>query len=123
MNPAEQPTAQGPQRVAPAFAPPVTHGTAASTTALHLHIDRIVVDGLPAGSQRRFVRALEQQISEAAASLPLAAMTSRRLRTLHAGTLRPGSTPEQAAAQVVRRLMQSLSATGESSRGEGGATR
>jgi hypothetical protein len=84
--------------------------------SVKLHIERIVVEGLTASGQQRFLRALESQLHQWAgahsASDGLAAgftrNTRKRIQALDAGPLRPGTTPEQAATQVVRSIHQSL---------------
>lgn len=79
--------------------------------SLHLHIDRIVVEGLPESGQRRFRRALEfelQQLAESGVPASIAESSIRkRIQAVNAGPLRPGTTPEQAAAQVARSIRQS----------------
>ena len=83
---------------------------------LHLHIDRIVVEGLPDSRRHRFVRALESQLTELAESGLDTAFTrgaQQRIESLNAGQLRPRATAEQAAAQVVNSLRQSISGGGE----------
>jgi hypothetical protein len=87
-----------------------------NTRTLHLHIDRIVVEGLPASRQHQFVRALEGQLTQMAENGLDTAFTrceQHRIASLNAGQLRPGATAEQAAAQVVNSLTQSISAGGE----------
>jgi hypothetical protein len=77
---------------------------------VHVHIDRIVVDGLPTSGRKRFLRALEVQLEELAES-GLADATSsprRRIGSLQAGQMRPGAGAEQAAGQVAAALRQRL---------------
>jgi hypothetical protein len=79
--------------------------------SLHLHIDRIVIDGLPAHEQRRFARVLEAHLDEFARSGiadRFTANTRKAIQSLNAGTLRNGATAEHAAAQVVQSLRQSI---------------
>jgi hypothetical protein len=81
--------------------------------SLHLAIDRVVVEGLPASGQRRFVRAVEERLRELARSgiaEAFARDTRSRIQSLSAGQLRPGATPDQAALQVVNSIRQSLGA-------------
>ena len=87
--------------------------------SLHLEIDRIVVEGLPESGQRRFVRALEAQLHELAESGIADSFTRnmrKRVQELNAGQLRPGATPEQAAAQVARSIRQSVFPAGQAAR-------
>lgn len=78
---------------------------------LHLHIDRIVVEGLPESGQRRFRRALEAQLQELAESGIADGFEGnlrKHIKALNTGQLRSGATPEQAAAQVARSIRQSV---------------
>jgi len=82
---------------------------------LHLHIDRIVVDGLPENGQPQFLRALESQLLELAESGiadQFSRNTRRRLQSIDAGQLRLGSSPAQAAAQVTAAIRQTISPSG-----------
>jgi len=86
-----------------------------NSRVLHLHIDRLVVDGIAAQGKQRFVRALEAQLTRLAQDgLPaaLAGGRVRRIGQLDAGPMRAGSTPEQAAAQVTAALRGSLAGKG-----------
>ncbi|HWG19559.1 MAG TPA: hypothetical protein VG225_03450 [Terracidiphilus sp.] len=81
--------------------------------SLHLHIDRIVVEGLSAADQRQFAAALEAQLRDLAGSgiaNQLSGNVRRRMASLDAGWLRPGATPKQAAMQVVESIRQSIAA-------------
>jgi len=85
---------------------------------LHLHIDRLVVEGLPAGQQRQFVRALEAQLE---AQLPDVASQafangnqSQRIPRVQAGPMRAGLTPESAAARVTTALRGAIAGKGNS---------
>lgn len=84
---------------------------------LHLHIDRIVVEGLPATSQRQFESALKQQLREWARggiADQFQGNTRRRIASLSAGPLRPGATPAQAAARIVGSIGRGISGKGPS---------
>jgi hypothetical protein len=84
--------------------------------ALHLHIDRIVVEGLSESGQRRFARVLEAQLhalAESGIADHFTRSTRKRVQALEVGQLRPGATPEQAAAQVVRSIRQSVLGKGQ----------
>jgi len=86
-----------------------------SRRTLHLHINRLVVNGLPAHSERRFVRALEAQLTKLASEGMKEAFgrdQGRRIASLDAGVLRAGTTPEQAAAQVTAALRGGLAGRG-----------
>ena len=67
---------------------------------VHLHIDRLVGEGVDARGRERFVAALEQQMTELASGLAAGAVDGRRIGRVDAGVLRAGATPEQAAGQV-----------------------
>ena len=82
---------------------------------VHIHIDRMVIEGLPPHAHQRFVRALEThltQMVDAQAPRDLFAASSRRIASLDAGRLRAGATPEQAAAQVTAALHGKLAGKG-----------
>jgi hypothetical protein len=67
---------------------------------LHLHIDRIVVEGVPASGQQKFVRALEGRTTEWAevgVPLGLLAQARQRIAAVKAGQLRRGASPDQVA--------------------------
>jgi hypothetical protein len=74
---------------------------------LLLHIDRIVVDGLSVAEQRRFSTALEAQLRALFEPGGLHA-SNGAIRSLSAGTLRPGTTARQAAAQVADSIRQGI---------------
>ena len=91
-----------------------------NSRALHIHINRMVVEGLPARAQQGFVRALEKQLGQMACDgLPAAfyGATSRRIATLDAGRLGPGATPEEAAAQVTAALRSGIAGKGTNRHG------
>jgi hypothetical protein len=86
---------------------------------LHLHIDRIVVEGLPEAGQRQFASALRAQLREFAESgiaNQFSGRVRRKIASLNAGQLRAGTTPSQAAMQVVQALRQNIGAKGSSNR-------
>jgi hypothetical protein len=81
--------------------------------SLHLAIDRIVVDGLPASGRHRFVSALQQRLREAAQngiSEEFGRDADKRIQSLSAGRLRPKATPDEAAQQVVNAIRQYIGA-------------
>jgi len=76
--------------------------------ALHISIDRLIVEGVTPSQQRQFVEALRLQLTEFAKSYPTASAGPRsrrqRIGALDAGILRPGASVSQAARQVVAGL-------------------
>lgn len=82
-----------------------------SSRVLYLHIDRIVVDGLPASAQQRFTRALKRGLTEMAENGIPPGLTAgkRRISSLEAGQLPRGASGERAAGQVLRVIQQNLS--------------
>lgn len=80
---------------------------------LHLHVDRIVVEGLPEAAQHRFTQALKSGLNRIAEEgLPAGMSTSRRrISSVNAGPVPPGCSAERAAGQVVRAIRQSISST------------
>ncbi len=96
--------------------------------AVHLHIDRVVVDGLPAAGQRQFARSLEERLrawAAGGAADGLATGADVRIGALDAGLLRPDATTAQAAGQVVRSIARGVSGNGASrgDRNSGGEAR
>ena len=78
-----------------------------SERTVHIHIDRLVVDGIDARGQQRFVRALEVQLAEAVRGADAAGAfrgdgSTRHIGRVDAGEMRAGSTPERAAGQVAK---------------------
>jgi hypothetical protein len=86
-----------------------------NSKALHIHIDRLVVEGLAPNAQRQFVSALETQL---AAHLPELAKPaffrgqSQSIARVNAGEMRAGSTPERAATQITTALNKAITAGG-----------
>ena len=79
--------------------------------AVHLHIGRIVVEGLPKAQQRQFARVLEERLHAWAASGAASQLSSSahtEIPSLDAGLLRPGATASQAAMQVVNSIARSV---------------
>jgi len=84
--------------------------------AVHLHIGRIVVEGLPKAQQRQFARVLEERLHAWAASGAASQLSSGahvEIPALDAGLLRPGATASQAAMQVVNSIACSVGAGGQ----------
>lgn len=87
-----------------------------SKRVLHLHIDRVVVEGLPASRQQEFVRALRSRLSAMADGGVADALTgsaARKITNLNAGTLHPNATADQAANKVVSAIGRSVAGGGE----------
>jgi hypothetical protein len=83
--------------------------------SIHLRIDRIVVEGLPASGQQQLAGALAESLRELAASGiadQFAGNTRKRVQSLNAGQLRPGATPAQAATQIVHSIRQNITGRG-----------
>lgn len=83
--------------------------------SLHLAIDRIVVEGLPASERRRFIGALEERLREFAQdALPQAIADSARrsIPSLSVGQPRREFAAEDAALQVVNTIRRGLGANG-----------
>ncbi|MGH9606920.1 MAG: hypothetical protein ACRD3N_14615 [Terracidiphilus sp.] len=81
--------------------------------AVHLHIGRVVIEGLPEARQRQFARALEERLQEWAASGAANVFNGGarvRIPALDAGQLKPGATAAQAARQVVDSIARRVSA-------------
>jgi hypothetical protein len=80
-----------------------------------LHIDRIVVDGLPPAAKRQFSDALEKglrDLAEAGIANELAGRSGLSIQSLDAGRLPPGATPAQAAMRIVHAIRQSILGAG-----------
>jgi hypothetical protein len=94
--------------------------------SVHLHIDRIAVDGLSAVEQRQFARALETKLRALAMADGIADGGDRNLGLVNAGVLRRGTSANQAAAQVVDAIRARLSRgskAGQPSGSRGGEAR
>ncbi len=79
--------------------------------SLHLHIDRITVDGLSATEQRRFAEELEAQLRTLAAEGFAHGRTAgpdRAITSVSASQLRPGGSAAQAAAQLTDSIRHSM---------------
>ncbi len=87
--------------------------------AVHLHIDRIAVEGLEETEQRKFARTLEEHLEAWAASPAANGMAANghvKIPALDAGMLKPGATARQAATQVVNSLARRLGASANGSK-------
>jgi hypothetical protein len=78
-----------------------------SKRTVHIHIERLVVDGIDGRGQHRFVRALEAQLTEAARGAAAAGVfagdgLAHRIGRVDAGEMRAEATPERAAGQVAK---------------------
>ena len=82
-------------------------------SSVHLHIDRIVVHGMPRADGRRLAVALEEKLRQWAENGLAGAVPGgapRAIPSLNAGRLRPGATPAQAAGQIVEAIQERLGA-------------
>jgi hypothetical protein len=80
-----------------------------SKRTVHIYIESLVVDGIDARGQQRFVRALEVKLAEAAGGAAAAGAFAgsslvRRIGRVDAGEMRAGATPERAAGQVAKAI-------------------
>jgi hypothetical protein len=78
-----------------------------SQRTVHIHIDRLVVDGMDARGQQRFMRALEAQLAEAARQAVAAGAFradgfTRHIERVDAGEMPAGATPEKSAGHVAK---------------------
>ena len=89
-----------------------------NSKALHIHIDRLLVEGLTAGQQRRFVRALETQLEAQLPQLAGQAFASGRpsqhIPRLNVAAPGSGSSPERAASQITSALRGAIAGKGNS---------
>ncbi len=87
-----------------------------NSRALHIYIDRLVVEGLAPGAQRQFIRALESQLETQLPQLAGPAFSNSRqsqhIPRVNAGELRAGSTPERAATQITSALRTAIAGKG-----------
>ena len=88
-----------------------------SERTVHIHIDRLVVDGIDAREQQRFVRALEAQLADAARRAATAGALAgggfaRHIGRVDAGEMAAGATPERAARQVAKAVGTAIQGTG-----------
>jgi hypothetical protein len=84
---------------------------------VHIHIERLVVDGIDGRGQQRFVRALEVQLAEAARGAATAGAFARdsvmrHIGRVDAGEMRAGATPERAAGQVAKAVGTAIEGKG-----------
>jgi len=77
---------------------------------VHVHIDRIAVDGLDETAQRQFAHSLQEQLRAWAASGAAngVALNALKIPALDAGMIKPGATAPQAAAQVINAVARRL---------------
>jgi hypothetical protein len=90
-----------------------------SKRIVHIHIERLVVDGIDARGQQRFVRALEAQLAESARGAVAVGVFAgdgvmRRIGRVDAGEMRAGTTPEHAAGQVAKAVGTAIEGRGRS---------
>jgi hypothetical protein len=84
---------------------------------VHIHIERLIVDGIDARGQQRFVRALEAQLAESARAAAEARVFAgdaimRHIGRVDAGEMRAGATPEHAAGQVAKAVGTAIEGKG-----------
>ena len=84
---------------------------------VHIHIERLAVDGIDVRGQKRFVRALEAQLAESARQASAAGAFAgdgvvRQIGFVDAGEMRAGATPERAAGQVARAIGAAIEGKG-----------
>jgi len=84
--------------------------------SLHIHIDRLVVEGLAPAQQRQFVRALEAQLEsqlpQIASQAFASGRSSQRIARVMASPMRTATTPERAATQVASALRGAIAGKG-----------
>ena len=83
--------------------------------SIHLHIDRIVVDGLPHSARQQFATALEAGLREWAETDIAGRFPGnlrRRIQSLSAAPLRGDRQPARAAAQIVDSIRQGTAGKG-----------
>ncbi len=74
---------------------------------VHIHIDRLVVEGMGERDKAAFVRALERRLR--AMAMDVASESgSRRMERIDAGVMGAGSNADAAAGQVVRAVGKAL---------------
>ena len=82
-----------------------------NSRVLHLHIERIVVEGMAASAQHNFVASLERELTQMASQSlqPVLSGTNRRIASINAGVMRSGNSAEHAAQQVVQAIQAKIS--------------
>jgi hypothetical protein len=99
--------------------PEIRDGRTGATSDVHLHIDRLVLDGVPLASSDvpRFQAALEQELGRLFASVPAAEWSGEAMAHLDARSvhLAPGGTPQNWGRQVARSLARAIGAGAEHS--------
>lgn len=88
-----------------------------SKRVVHIHIDRLVVDGIDARGEKRFVRALEAQLAESAREAAAAGAFAggalvQQISRVDAGEMRAGATPERAARQISKAIGTAIEGKG-----------
>jgi hypothetical protein len=80
---------------------------------VHIHLDRLLVEGLPAGEKQAFLRALEERMRALAADVATEGMNrSQRIVKVDAGVMRGLGGAETAAGQVVKAVRRALAPGG-----------
>jgi hypothetical protein len=88
-----------------------------SKRTVHIHIDRLVADGIDGRARQRFIQALEANLAEAAREAASAGAFSgdgiaRRIGRVDAGEMRAGAAPEGAAGQVAKAVGAAIEGRG-----------
>jgi hypothetical protein len=87
-----------------------------TSRTLHIHIDRLVVEGLAPSAQRQFLSALETQLEahlpECARPALASGRPSQRIARVSAGEMPAGSTPQRAATQITTALRGAITGKG-----------
>ncbi|MDQ6775594.1 MAG: hypothetical protein M3071_05085 [Actinomycetota bacterium] len=79
-----------------------------SPGSVHFEIRRITLNGYSPAQRTRFVDSLQAQLTELGKGDGWPRAGRRTVRALDAGTLKPGASPEAAAAQVAATLRSAL---------------
>jgi hypothetical protein len=77
--------------------------------SIHFNIGRITLHGYTTANQRSFTNSLQRSLGElveARRDYDWSNATSLRIRKMSGGKLNPGASPEEAAMQVARQIVQ-----------------
>ena len=88
-----------------------------ATNKVHFEIERITLHGFSPAHRTRFLTSLRASLTELASAGDGSLSQPRALGSLNAGQLRPGASPEDAAALVTARVRAAIApASGRESR-------